>query len=264
MAVIEFERPRPDIALLRFNRPDRLNAINFDLVAALHSALDEIALDDSCKVVILTGNGRAFCSGLDLKDWGAPPPIGSHPHRRAGSTGQSFMSSLTAHLRETPQIVIASVNGPAYGGGLALSLACDLRIAGASASFCAAFIRTGLTGTDIGISYFLPRLIGASRAFDLMVTGRTVDADTAVDMGIVSQVFDDEELSEKTLGLANGIAGYTATGLRMTKEAMWANLDAPNLQACLALENRNQDLAGSSPEVQEYMRAYRTRVASGG
>jgi enoyl-CoA hydratase len=97
-----------------------------------------------------------------------------------------------------------------------------------------------------------------------MVTGRTVDADTAVGMGIVSQVFDDEELSEKTLELANGIAGYTATGLRMTKEAMWANLDAPNLHACLALENRNQDLAGSSPEVQDYMRAYRTRVASGG
>jgi enoyl-CoA hydratase len=264
VTVIEFERPRPGIALLRFNRPDRLNAINFDLVAALHSALDEIALDDSCKVVILTGTGRAFCSGLDLKDWGALPPIGSHPHRTAGSTGQSFISSLTAHLRDTPQIVIASVNGPAYGGGLALSLACDLRIAGASASFCAAFIRTGLTGTDVGISYFLPRLIGASRAFDLMLTGRTVDAKTALDMGIVSQIFDDEALSEKMLELASGIAGYTATGLRMTKEAMWANLDAPSLQACLALENRNQDLAGSRREVQEYMRAYRARVAPGG
>jgi enoyl-CoA hydratase len=263
MQVVEIQHPAPEIVLLRFNRPDRLNAINFDLVDELHRALDEVALDDACKVAILTGNGRAFCSGLDLKDWGDLPAIGSHPHRRSGSTGQSFMSSLTAHLRETPQITIASINGPAYGGGMALSLACDLRVAGTSASFCAAFIRTGLTGTDIGISYFLPRLIGASRAFDLMLTGRSIDATSALDMGIVSQVFEDEELTRETLAFAQGIAGYTAVGLRMTKEAMWANLDAPSLQACLALENRNQDLAGASHEVQEYMRAYRNRVAGG-
>jgi enoyl-CoA hydratase len=261
MAVVEVERPAPSVALLRLSRPDRLNALNFDLVADLHSALDAIALDDLCKVVILTGSGRAFCSGLDLKDWGQLPAVGSHPHRHAGSTGQSFMSSLSAHIRDTPQIVIASVNGPAYGGGFALSLACDLRIAGAAASFCSAFIRTGLTGTDIGISYFLPRLIGASRAFDLMVTGRTVDAADALDLGIVSRVFPDDELSERTLELASGVAGYTATGLRMTKEVMWANLDAPNLQACLAVENRNQDLAGSSQEVQDYMQSYRERIA---
>ncbi len=167
------------------------------------------------------------------------------------------MSSLTSHLRRTPQIVVASVNGPAFGGGFALSLACDLRIASDVASFCAAFIRTGLTGTDFGISYFLPRLIGASRAFDLMVTGRSVDAETALQMGIVSRVFIDQELSQATLDLARGIAGYTAVGLRMTKEAMWANLDSPNLDACLALENRNQDLAGATDEVQEHMRHYR-------
>jgi enoyl-CoA hydratase len=264
MAVVELERPSGELALLRLNRPERMNAINFDLVADLHTKLDEIALDDACKVVILTGSERAFCSGLDLKDWGDLPPIGGHPHRRAGSTGQSFMSSLTAHLRDTPQIVIASVNGPAYGGGMALSLACDLRVAAASASFCAAFIRTGLTGTDIGISYFLPRLIGAARAFDLMVTGRAVDAQQAMQMGIVSQVFDEEELPDKTLELAQGIAGYTATGLRMTKEVMWANLDAPNLEACLALENRNQDLAGTKADVQEHMGNYRTHLGSHG
>jgi len=262
MAVVELERPGADIALLRLNRADRMNAINFELVADLHSTLDDIALDDTCKVVIVTGSERAFCSGLDLKDWGELPAVGEHPDRRAGSTGQSFMSSLTVHLRDTPQIVIASVNGPAYGGGMALSLACDLRLAGTSASFCSAFIRTGLTGTDIGISYFLPRLIGASRAFDLMVTGRAIDAQEALQMGIVSRVFADDELSHETLELARGVAGYTATGLRMTKEAMWANLDAPNLQSCLALENRNQDLAGASAEVQEYMRSYRGRVGS--
>ncbi len=260
MAVVELEHPEPGVALLRMDRPERLNAINFELVSELHDALDDIAADDSCKVIVLTGSGRAFCSGLDLKEWGVPPAVGEHPHRRAGSTGQSFMSSLTAHLRRTPQIVVASVNGPAFGGGFALSLACDLRIASDAASFCSAFIRTGLTGTDIGISYFLPRLIGASRAFDLMVTGRSVDAETALQMGIVSRVFTGHELGQATLDLARGIAGYTAVGLRMTKEVMWANLDAPNLDACLALENRNQDLAGATAEVQEYMRRYREGI----
>ncbi len=262
MATVELEYLEAAVARVVLNRPERLNALNFDLVGELHDVLDCVALDDACKVVILTGRGRGFCSGLDLKDWGTLPGIGEHPHRKAGSTGQSFMSSLTTHLRTTPQIVIASVNGLAYGGGLALSLACDLRFSAQSASFCAAFIRTGLTGTDIGISYFLPRLIGASRAFDLMVTGRAVEADEALALGIVSQVFKDEEVAERTLEVARGIAGYTSVGLRMTKEAMWANLDAPDLAACLALENRNQDLAGLSEEVQEYMRSYRSRLGS--
>jgi enoyl-CoA hydratase len=260
MPAIELEHPDRGVALLRLNRPERLNAINFELVAELHDALDRLAMDESSKVIVLTGAGRAFCSGLDLKNWGTVPEVGDHAHRTAGSTGQSFMSSLTTHLRRMPQIVVASVNGPAYGGGFALSLACDLRIASDAASFCAAFIRTGMTGTDFGISYFLPRLVGASRAFDLMVTGRAIEAETALQMGIVSQVCTAQELDRRTLELARGIAGYTAVGLRMTKEAMWANLDAPSLEACLALENRNQDLAGAAPEVQEYMRRYRDGI----
>lgn len=262
MAAVELERPEEGVTRIVLNRPERLNAIDFGLVGELHDALDAVALDDACKVVVLTGRGRAFCSGLDLKDWGTLPAVGEHRHRTAGSTGQSFLASLTAHLQSTPQIVIASVNGAAYGGGLALSLACDLRLAARSSSFCSAFIRTGLTGTDMGVSYFLPRLVGASRAFDLMVTGRAVDAEEAHAMGIVSRLFDDEELSERTLQTARVVAGYTAVGLRMTKEAMWANLNAPDLPACLALENRNQDLAGQSEEVRQYMRRYRDRIGS--
>ena len=145
------------------------------------------------------------------------------------------MANLTQHIRATPQIVVAAVNGPAFGGGLSLSLACDLRVAARSATFCSAFIRTGLTGTDIGVTYLLPRLIGASRAFDLIVTGRTVDADAAERLGIVSQVFDDDGFLDAVLGVADGIAAYTGVGLRMTKEVMWANLDTPNMAACIAL-----------------------------
>jgi enoyl-CoA hydratase len=170
------------------------------------------------------------------------------------------MSNLTQHIRATPQIVIGAVNGAAYGGGFSLALACDLRIAAESARFCSAFIKTGLTGTDIGVTYLLPRLIGASRAFDLIVTGRTVDAETAEHLGIVSQVFDDDGFLDAALGVAETISEYTGIGLRMTKEVMWANLDTPNMAACIALENRNQDLAGRAPEVQEHMRAYGERV----
>jgi enoyl-CoA hydratase len=262
MPTVELVSVHPHVRVLRLNRPEQLNAINFELVADLHRQLDVVASDDECRVVILTGAGRAFCSGLDLKAWGEVPAVGTDPYRKAGSTGQSYLSSLVSHIRSTPQIVIASVNGPAYGGGFALSLACDLRVASVSATFCSAFIRTGLTGTDVGISYFLPRLIGASRAFDLMVTGRSVDADGAMEMGIVSRVAEDAALDEDVRSMAEEVASFTATGLRMTKEAMWTNLDTPSLDACLALENRNQDIAGQTTEVREYMSSYRNRISN--
>jgi enoyl-CoA hydratase len=256
VSTVEVASAASAVKVLRLSRPDRLNAMSFELVADLHDALDEIAADDACKVVILTGEGRGFCAGLDLKDWGTPPSAGSHAHFPAGQTAQGFMANLTQHIRATPQIVVAAVNGAAVGGGFALALACDLRIAGASARFCSAFIKTGLTGTDIGITYLLPRLIGAARAFDLIVTGRTVDAVEAERMGIVSRVVPDDDLWAEALSLASGVAGYTAHGLRNTKEVMWHNLDTNNMAAAIALENRNQDLANQNEEVRSFMRAY--------
>jgi enoyl-CoA hydratase len=256
MGTVELSQPAEHITLIRLDKPDRLNAISFDLVADLHDALDHVAADDDCKVAILTGAGRGFCAGLDLKDWGAPPQPGGHPHYPAGRTGQAFMSNLTQHIRATPQIVIAAVNGAAYGGGLSLALACDLRIAATSARFCSAFIKTGLTGTDIGVTYLLPRLIGAARAFDMIVTGRTVDAAEAERMGIVSRVVPDDALLEEAMAVAGTVAGYTSYGLRNTKEVMWHNLDTNNMAAAIALENRNQELGGHTPEVKEFMASY--------
>lgn len=256
MSTVEVATAASAVKVLRLSRPDRLNAMSFELVADLHDALDEIAADEECKVVILTGEGRGFCAGLDLKDWGTPPSAGAHAHFPAGQTAQGFMANLTQHIRATPQIVVAAVNGAAFGGGFALALACDLRIAGASARFCSAFIKTGLTGTDIGITYLLPRLIGAARAFDLIVTGRTIDAVEADRMGIVSRVVPDDDLWAEGLSLASGVAGYTAHGLRNTKEVMWHNLDTNNMAAAIALENRNQDLANQNEEVRSFMRAY--------
>ncbi len=247
------------VRTIRLNRPDRLNAMDFGLVAELHDALDTVAADEACKVVILTGAGRAFCAGLDLNDWGTVPEPGSHPHAPAGRTGQAFLANLTQHIRATPQVVVAAVNGPAIGGGLALAAACDLRIAAESASMCSAFIKTGLTGTDVGITYLLPRLIGASRAFDLILTGRTIDALEAERIGLVSRVVPDESLWAEAVDLAGSIAQYTAFGLRTTKEVMWLNLDVDSMPAAIALENRNQELAAKQEEVPAYMASYAER-----
>jgi enoyl-CoA hydratase len=246
----------PHVTQITLNRPERLNALDFQLTADLHDALDAVGADSECRVVVLTGAGRGFCAGLDLKDFGTPPAPGEHPHVHAGIGGQEFMANLTVHMRSTPQVIVAAVNGAAYGGGLGIAAAADLRIAAESATFCSAFIRTGLTGTDIGVSYTLPRLLGASRAFDLMLTGRAIDAAEAERLGLVSRVVADDALLAETIALASQIAGYTGLGLRMTKEVMWANLDAPNMSAAIALENRNQAIAGRDPEVRAYMDAY--------
>ena len=252
------EQPSSHVTTIRLNRPDALNAMNYSLVGELHDALDEVGADDDCRVVVLAGAGRAFCAGLDLRDFGAPPRVGEHRHRHAGVSGQGFIANLTQHLHDTPQVVIAAVNGPAYGGGLALAAACDLRIASDAATFCSAFIRTGLTGTDIGITYFLPRLIGAAHAFELILTGRTIDATEARDMGLVARVVSGSVETE-ALGLAAQIAQYTSFGLRRTKEVLWHNLEAPSLASAIALENRNQELAVHDPDVRAYMEAYGKR-----
>jgi enoyl-CoA hydratase len=234
--------------------------MTFDLVAELHDALDEVAADTECKVVILTGAGRGFCSGLDLRDFGTPPAPGEHRRINKAIDGQAFMSNLTVHLRQTPQVVIAAVNGPAFGGGLALACACDVRIAAASSRFCSAFIRTGLTGTDIGISYLLPQLIGVSRAADLIFSGRELDAEAAERMGLVSQVVADEELGSTVMAYAQTVASHSHTGLVLTKEVLWHNVDASSLPAAIAMENRNQSIAMASPEVKAHMAAYTQRA----
>ncbi len=260
---VRVEPIEPHITVVTLDRPERLNAMSFGLVADLHDALDDIAADAECKVVILTGAGRGFCAGLDLKDWGAPPAAGEHRHVHANIDGQAFMSNLTTHLRATPQVVLAAVNGPAFGGGFALACACDLRFAAQSARFCSAFIRTGLTGTDIGITYLLPRLVGASRAADLILTGREIDATEAERMGIVSRVVADDALLDEALATARVMAGYTRTGILNTKEVLWHNADAATMTAAIALENRNQSLASRAPDVQAHMAEYRRQTTGG-
>lgn len=256
MSTITVERPKPYVRLLTLNRPDRLNAMNHELVADLHRELDEAAADSSCRVIVLTGSGRGFCAGLDLKGAGESPGTDGLGRAQAGIKSQQHIATLTPHFRATPQPIIAAVNGAAAGGGLALALASDIRVAAQSAKFNVAFVRIGLSGCDVGVSYLLPRLVGASKAFELMLTGRFVLADEAERIGLVSRVVPDGEVVDAALEIAEEIAANSPFGVWMTKEVMWSNLEIGSLQAAIDLENRTQILTSFTADMPEAMRAF--------
>src|SRR3954451_16757543 len=249
------DRPRPEIAIITLNRPERLNALSFALVDALHDALDEINRDNTCRAVVLTGSGRGFCSGLDLTSIEGSSTSAGTSGPRAGMLSQEHIAELPIKIRRLQQPVIAAVNGAAYGGGFALALACDLRVASTAAQFCAQFIKVGIGGCDIGISYTVPRMIGASRAFELLMTARKVDANEARDLGLVSDVAEGSVV-DRALEIASTICEYSPFGVVMTKEVMWANLDASSLEAAIHLENRTQILASTGGEVREAAAAF--------
>src|SRR5436853_7235895 len=186
MSLVVIEKPRPHVTLVRLNRPHRLNAMSFELMTALYDGLRQIAADNAAWVVVLTGEGRGFCSGLDLEDPGMIPGIDEMSLARIGMLAMGHFSRIVPALRDLPQPVIAAVNGPAYGGGMCLSLGADIRFAAQSAEFNATGIVNGLTSTELGASWLLPRLVGAAHSHDMLLTGRRVDADEAYRMGLVS------------------------------------------------------------------------------
>jgi enoyl-CoA hydratase/carnithine racemase len=249
MPHLEFTYPRPDIALLTLNRPEKLNALNHELVEELHGALDGIGANNDCRVVVLTGAGRGFCSGLDLTDPNPPVAGGGTEFPRSGMRWQERIANLTARIHRLRQPVIAAVNGPAYGGGFGITLACDIRVASESARFCTQFIKLGLGGCDIGVSYTLPRIIGAGPAFDLILTARVVDADEALGLGLVSRL--SGSVVDEAMAIAETLCSYGKFGLESTKQVLWANLEASSLEAALHMENRSQILATTSGEILE-------------
>jgi enoyl-CoA hydratase len=206
-------------------------------------------------VVVLTGEGRGFCSGLDLEDPGMIPGIDDMSLARIGMVAMAHFSRVVPALRDLPQPIIAAVNGPAYGGGMCLSLGADLRFAAESAEFNATGIVNGLTSTELGASWLLPRLIGAARANDLLLTGRKVDAREAERIGLVSRVLPDAEVVPHALDVAAQMSELSAFGLQMTKRVCWANLETPSLLAAVDLEDRNQLLLGNTENLIECIRA---------
>lgn len=248
--------PRPGIAQLTLDRPQVLNAMTAELVQSLHDHLDDIAVDPSVRVVVLTGEGRGFCAGLDLGGYGTTPHTDGMGRTQAGFATQKHIASLIPHLRSLPQPVIAAVNGPAAGGGFALVLGSDVRLAARSAKFNAAFIRIGLSACDIGTSWLLPRLIGAARAQELMLTGRVFDAEEAYRIGLVVDLVDDHALLDAAYTKAEQIMSNAPFGVALTKEGMWSALEIPGMQAAIDLENRQQIMATATADHREAMMAF--------
>jgi enoyl-CoA hydratase len=243
--LVVVEKPQAHTSVVTLNRPERLNAMSIELVIELDAALRAVADDNDSYVCVLTGNGRGFCSGLDLKDYGIIPNIDGLQVGRIAQRSMRYYSRLIMTMRRMPQPVLAAINGVAYGGGMCLSLAAELRIAGESAEFNATGIVNGLTSTELGASWLLPRLVGAAHSSDMLLTGRKIDAAEALRMGLVSRVVPDDDLLPEVLALAARMAEFSPYGLQMTKEIIWVNL-----------EDRNQLMLGFTDNLPEAIRAF--------
>jgi len=256
MAMVLLEKPRDHVSVIRLNRPDRLNAMSVQLCLDLKETLEQVALDNFCRVIVLTGAGRAFCSGLDLKDPSIIPNIDGLTIPRIGPKAMRIYSALVPLMRHVPQPIIAAINGPAYGGGLCLSLGADLRVAGESAVFNSTGIVNGLTSTELGVSWLLPRLIGAAHSNDILFTGRRIGADEALRMGLVSRVVPDDQVLDEALAMAERMCAFSPYGLQMTKQVVWANLENTSLVAAIELEDRNQLMLGMTDNLPEAITAF--------
>lgn len=254
-ATLRTERRDGGVAVVTLDRPDRLNAITFEMFEELAALCAEVAADDGIRVLVLTGAGRAFCAGLDLAEAATLPGMTAVEM----TEGQQSWADAVAAFHRLPKPVIAAVNGAAAGAGFSLALAADIRLAAPGARFNAAFVRIGLSGGDCGSSYFLPRVVGLGRASEILMTGRFVGADEAAAIGLVNRVVPAAELLGAAVELAGQIAANTAFGVALTKQVLAVNVDAPSLGAALELENRNQVLASRTADMAEALTAFREK-----
>lgn len=247
-------RKEDQVDWVTLNRPERLNALNDTLVDELLDYFGGLYWNRDTRIVVLRGAGTAYCAGLDLKERGGNAGGGSGPEN--GLVRQRRISEIVMRMRRCPQPVISLVHGPACGGGFALALASDIRIAGASARMNAAFIRIGLSACDIGVSYFLPRLVGVSVASELMLTGRFIHAQRALATGLVSEVVPDAEMEAAARSYIDDMLTTSPLGLKLTKECLNMSVDAGSLEAAIAMEDRNQILCAQSAHFPEGVAAF--------
>lgn len=248
---ITFEEPEDGIGMITLNRPERLNAMSIGMLEDLYALFAELEERESVRVLLLVGAGRGFCSGADLKD-----------ERLSGEEGLKLFSSAALHLEKIqkkysgvievmyklPQPVISVVNGAAAGGGMCLALASDIIIAGPRAKFIPSFVNIGLSGGELGTTYFLPRMVGMAKASEILMTGRAVEAEEADRIGLVSRLVDEEVLMDTAMQTARTMLGKSPLGLRLTKETLRQNQNAPSLESAIELENRNQSILCCSPD----------------
>ncbi|WP_182347187.1 enoyl-CoA hydratase/isomerase family protein [Tomitella gaofuii] len=252
----------PGIVVLTMNRPQRLNALAAGMLEEMRVALRALDADPAVRVVILTGAGPGFCAGADVKSASENP---REPDPDANPVAITFASQERIaslheliHRMRTP--VIAAVNGVTVGGGFSLALACDVRYAARSARFGSVFITQGVSSCDMGTSYLLPKIVGVSRAAELMLTGRVFECDEAQEMGLVQGVVADGEVVERACVTARQIAANPPMGVWMTKETLWQNIDAPSYRHALDMENRTQVMCSFSGEIEAAFRAFADRA----
>ena len=251
------EHPQPGVVLARMNRPERLNAITFEMFDEFIELQQEVDADPEVRVLVITGAGRAFSAGLDLDEAATLPDMTPTEMLK----GQEVWAKSVSGFRLMRKPVIAAVNGAAAGAGMAIALAADIRLASTTAKFNAAFIRIGLTGGDVGTSWMLPRLVGLGRAYEILLTGRFVDAEEALRIGMVTEVAEPDELLPRALAVAATICGNSPIGIELTKQVVQLNVDANSLEAAIALENRNQVLSVQTEDMVEALAAFREKRA---
>jgi enoyl-CoA hydratase/carnithine racemase len=256
MPLVELTRPAEGVVVLTLNRPDQLNALNQALVDEFSRALSDIAADEQARVVVLTGAGRGFSAGLDLDGYGDEDRETRQGQARGTLTRQREIARLAEQLHRLPQPVIAAVNGPAAGGGLAFVCASDIRIVADEAIFAVSFIRAGFSACDIGVSWLLPRLVGAGRAHELMLTGRRFDAAEAHEIGLVTEVVPQSALLKTALAKAAQIMLNAPFGVELTKQGMWTALETPSFLAAIEFENRQQILTAMTDDSAESRSAF--------
>tara|TARA_R110002110_G_scaffold266669_1_gene482393 strand:- start:783 stop:1613 length:831 start_codon:yes stop_codon:yes gene_type:complete len=237
---------------LTLNRPESLNSMSRTMMLELQHYFGALYVNQSVRVVVLQGAGRGFCAGLDLKedraDEGMGPVTGMRVQRR--------VSEIMMRMRRAPQPIISLINGPASGGGFGLTLASDIRIATPEARMNAAFIRIGLTACDVGVSYFLPRLVGSSVASELMLTGNFIDAERALAVGLISKIVSKDELQDAGSQMAADILRNSPLGVRLTKDCLNFSVDANSLESVIAMEDRQQILVAQTGDMKEGVRAF--------
>lgn len=247
---LKFKIPEAGIGVITMNRPERLNALNLNMLEDFFALFDHLNQSDEIRVIIISGEGRGFCSGADLRDERISEEAATLFSNAANHLMkiQKVYARLIVEMRRLSQPIIAAVNGHAAGGGMCIALASDVVIAAPAAAFTPSFVNIGLTAGELGTSYFLHRLVGIARAADILFTGRTVEAAEAERIGIVSRLVEETKLMDEAMAIAHAMLDKTPLGLRLTKETLNQNLNAPSLEAAIELENRNQSILCLTPE----------------
>ncbi|MCP4436367.1 MAG: enoyl-CoA hydratase/isomerase family protein [Actinomycetia bacterium] len=231
------------VGVVTLNRPDRLNALSMDMTTAITEAFGEMGAERDVSVVVLRGNGKGFCAGADVKGDGSPPPD-SEGRGQVGTNyrAQEHLARMIQVVHECPKPVITAAHGASVGGGLALALAADMRVATPETRFGAVFHNLGLSAADVGVSWFLPRVVGPTRAAELMMSGRIFTGEEADGFGMLNRLVPADELLDAALELAALVTRNSEYGIWMSKKGMWLAMDAPSLRHAMEMENRTQVL----------------------